>query len=393
MKQITTKIGKSLTVLKKDGFWQGGKNILAYLIKFLKIILTPKSGDILIISGGVGDSARYRAIHISEELNLHNLKCANTIQDDPFLARYADKFKIFIFHRTSYSAKVAKLIEAAKKQKKEIIFDTDDLLYDAGYFAMSDYSKQINAMEKATFEGGLGSEIVNDEYVKVCTTTTSFLADKLKEKNKQVFVVPNKLSTEDVEIADEILKNKIIKNSDEIRIGYFSGTLSHNKDFATITDALLEIMEKYPQIKLILVGPLDIESKLNKFADRIKQSPYVPRKEHFRNVAGVDINVSPLEIGNPFCEGKSELKFFGTGILEVPTVASATQTFKEAISDGIDGFVAKNTAEWVEKLKKLITDKEFRINMGKLARDKAVAKYTNKNSNNEEYYNYLRLKL
>ncbi len=74
-------------------------------------------------------------------------------------------------------------------------------------------------------------------------------------------------------------------------------------------------------------------------------------------------------------------------------MAAATQTFREAIADGVDGFLASNTEDWVEKLEKLITDKKLRKEMGKKAREKALQKYTVKNSSNEEYYNYLRSRL
>lgn len=69
-------------------------------------------------------------------------------------------------------------------------------------------------------------------------------------------------------------------------------------------------MEKNPNVELFLVGPLDVESDfVRKFRDRIRQLPYVPREKHFENIAQVDINLVPLELGNSFCEAKSELKF------------------------------------------------------------------------------------
>ena len=89
-----------------------------------------------------------------------------------------------------------------------------------------------------------------------------------------------------------------------------------------------------------MAGPLEIGTEFDKYQSRIKRMAYVPRRENYRNIAGVDINLAPLEIGNPFCESKSELKFFEAGLLGVPTVATATRTFCEAISDGKDGFVA-----------------------------------------------------
>lgn len=375
--------------MKNDGVVITCKRIFKASLFLLKPV---GSGNILFISGS-GDSAMYRAYHVAEELEMHAFQCSVTIQDNPLLANYASKFDVFVFHRTVMTSTVSKLIRKIKQQHKEIIFETDDLLFDPKYLKQADYLKNISSLEKRAYENGLGAEILNDPYVRVCTTTTRFLADKLKEKGKQVFIVQNKLSNEDLKMAEEVLKNKKPHNSQQILLGYFSGTMSHNKDFATITDALVEVMKKYSQVKLFLAGPLNIENQLDKFSSRIIRSSFVSRKEHFENIAGVDINLAPLEIGDPFCEAKSEIKFSGAGILKVPTIATATQTFKEAITDGVDGFVVSTTNEWMIKLGKLIDDEKLRKEMGEKAYEKTMAQYTNKNSRNEEYYNFLRSKM
>ena len=94
MKLILIKIGKAIKILQREGFINGGQRILnAFLALFGRV----KAGDILFITGGVGDSARYRTAHVAEELENQGFTCSITIQDNPFLPTYADKFKIFIF--------------------------------------------------------------------------------------------------------------------------------------------------------------------------------------------------------------------------------------------------------------------------------------------------------
>ncbi len=397
MKLFLIKIGKVFSQIKNIGVLNTGKKI----IQALNLMIRPvASGNILFITNGTGDSACYRTLNVAEELEIHGFKCSVTTQDNLWLSGYAKKFKIFIFHRVVYDSKIAKFIEEIKNQSGEIIFETDDLTFDPQYAAKTDHYANLNALEKRQYESGLGLEILKDPYVKICTTTTSYLAEILKGYGKKVFIVPNKLSVKDLEIANVILsererveesnKNKI---GNKARVGYFSGTISHNKDFATIADALAQIMEKYPNVRLVLAGPLDIENKLNKFKNRIERLPFAARKKHFENISKIDINLAPLEIGDPFCEAKSELKFFEAGILGVPTVAAATRTFQEAISDSIDGFTAGSVEEWIYKLEKLITDADFRKRMGEKAREKSWQKYTNKNSNNKKYYDYLKSKL
>ncbi|HAV11422.1 MAG TPA: hypothetical protein DCX32_02660 [Candidatus Moranbacteria bacterium] len=412
MKLFFIKIGKAWNVLRRDGFANGGRRIVSAFFSLFRFV---GKGDILFVTGGVGDSALYRAHHTAEELELQGFKCSITVQDNPMLSGYAGKFKVFIFHRVLFTPNVAKLLENIKNQDKEIIFEADDLVYDPKYLRDMDYFQKLNSLEKKLYENGVGGEILSDPYVKTCTTTTTYLANKLSELGKKVFIVSNKLSKKDVQIAEKVISYKLsvknkklpvnsyplsnpgnrlpITDNKNIRIGYFSGTISHNKDFATITDALSEVMEKHQDVELFLVGPLETENKLNKFSDRIKQFPYVPREKHFKNIASVDINVAPLERDNPFCESKSELKFFEAGIVGVPTVAVANRTFSEAISDGVDGFVAKDTDEWVSKLEKLILDEKLREEMGKKAREKALKLYTTENAKNEGYYEYLRSRI
>ncbi|MFA4817322.1 MAG: glycosyltransferase [Parcubacteria group bacterium] len=392
MKLFLIKIGKVFSQLKNIGIFGTSKKIFAALY----LMISPAgSGDVLFITNGTGDSARYRNWNVAEELKIHGFKCAVTLQDNFWLLGSAKKFKIFIFHRVVYNPKIAEFIAKIKKQGGEIIFETDDLTFDPQYIIKTDNYSKLNALERKQYAGGLGLEILQDPYVKICTTTTTYLAKILEGYSKKVFVVSNKLSNEDIKITEKNNHSKLIQNSkfkiqNFIRIGYFSGTKSHDRDFATVTDALLNIMEKYPAVRLVLAGPLNTENSLNKFKSRIKCLPYAGRKKHFENIAGVDINIVPLEIGDPFCESKSELKFFEAGILEVPTVAAATQTFQEAILDGEDGFIASSSEDWIVKIEKLILDKKLREEMGGKAREKALQKYTTKNSGNEDYYNFLK---
>jgi len=397
MKLFLIKAGKAWEAIKRDGILQGGGRVLNFFWSFVRSSLFVKSGDILIITAGVGDSALYRAHNQAEELQTHGFKVSVTMQDNPFLSGLESKFKIFIFHRTLETSAIKKLIEKIKKQNKEIIFDTDDLVFDVKLIQATDHFKNMSHFEKLQYQKGVGEEILKDPYVKVCTTSTSFIASRLEEYQKKIFVITNKLSNNWVKLSEKLLEEKSLKAKSQkleaIRIGYFSGTIGHNKDFATISDALIEIMKKYSETELFLAGPLELEDKFSEFSKRIIRSKYVPRKKHFENVSNCDIILAPLEINDHFCEGKSELKFFEAGILKVPTVAVKNQTFSEAIIDGETGFLANNQNEWIEKLSQLIENQELRKNIGEKAREKALRDYTTKNSHCEEYYNYLKSKL
>lgn len=386
MKNLLIKFGKIWALIRREGITQGIRRVASALLGLTRPIGT---GNILFISGGTGDSARYRTKHVAEELTLQGFQASITTQDHPGLNKAAEHFEVFVLHRTLFTPRLAKFIARVKDLKKTIIFETDDLVYDPQFLVHMDYYQKMNALEQKQYEHGVGGEILADSYVKVATTTTRFLAEKLSEKGKEVIVVPNKLSQQDLIWAKQAREERQL-DSTKVRVGYLSGTPSHNKDFATITEALLQLFAEYPQLELVLTGPLDTDHALNQYAERIVHVPFVPRERLFHTIARLDINLAPLEIGNPFCESKSELKFFEAGIVEVPTVAAATQTFREAIRDSVDGYVASTSEEWREKIGRLIEDKNLRETIGKAAFVAVHERYTTVKAQNEAYYTYLR---
>jgi glycosyltransferase involved in cell wall biosynthesis len=391
MKLFLIKLGKSFSVIRRDGIRVGGKRVLDSIGLTIKTMLLTTSGDVLIVTGGIGDSAYYRAFNHAEELNVQGIRASVMIQDNPFLARYAKKFSVFVFHRTLYTGSIRKLIEKIKLQKKIILFETDDLVFDAKYIKETDlYRNKMTRFEKMQYENGIGAEILADPYVTVCTTSTTYLAGILKKYGKQVFVVRNKISLHEYEVAENILASRKKHAGSEVRIGYFSGTPSHNKDFSTVTEALIKVLRTNPETRLYLAGPLDMDHALNEFSSHIVTLPFTPRDKYYENIFSVDINLAPLVPDDPFCEAKSEIKFIEAGIVGVPTVAVKNQTYSEAITDGVDGFLAGSTEEWVEKITTLVKDPSLRRQMGERAREKVLRDYTVKNSHEGEYYQYLR---
>jgi glycosyltransferase involved in cell wall biosynthesis len=87
------------------------------------------------------------------------------------------------------------------------------------------------------------------------------------------------------------------------------------------------------------------------------------------------INLAPLDVDNPFCHAKSELKYFEAAIVGVPTIASPTDTFKRCMTHRLNGMLASNEDEWYSALKALIEDKNLYENVKKNALEHVMARY------------------
>ncbi|MEM1425793.1 MAG: glycosyltransferase, partial [Cyanobacteria bacterium P01_H01_bin.130] len=185
----------------------------------------------------------------------------------------------------------------------------------------------------------------------------------------RVAVAPNRISPEMEKLAIAALEQeRPPQDRDVVRLGYFSGTRTHQDDFDQCVTALATVMERFPQVHLRVVGHLTVpESLMAPFGDRIETLPIVPWQELPKLYRAVDINLAPLNPDVPFTAGKSELKFVEAGIMGVPTVASQWGPYGQAIKSGRTGWLCATEADWVEGLTQLIQTPDLRQRLGEAA--------------------------
>ncbi len=384
MYNFLIKLGKIKATFQQNGIknasqklWQDGKLFLRGYFNY------KKSGEILLISGGVGDSARYRTFNVAEDLKQRGVKALAVNQSNFRLKRLIKNFSVIVFHhRVILDQRLKSIIKLAQKLKKKIIFDTDDLVLTQAQWKQTEYYQQANQWEKKQYQEGVGEYFLKNKIASGVTVSTDYLKKTIEQfYDLPCYVVKNKISQTEARWAEKILSeknnsNNSFQDNSKIKLGYFSGTLSHNQDFATIIPVLDEILQNFPKLVLYLVGPLDVQNEfIQKFKKQIRQLPFVPRYQHYKNLSQIDVNLIPLRQGDPFCEAKSEIKFTEAGLVKVPSLATATGTFQKAIKDGENGFLASHSQEWKDKLTQLIENDSLRKSFGEKARQTVLKKY------------------
>jgi len=301
-----------------------------------------------------GESKRYRVYNMQEQLALLGVETA-TIYEAETMGRldWVTSFDLIVLTRAAISPLIRRLIELAKGLNIPVVFDVDDYVFEPQIIPYVDGIRGWSEADKRLYEEGVRRYRGTLEVCDYFVAPTDYLAARAAELGKTAFVIRNGLNNRQLRVAKEALGERR-RSKGVVRIGYLSGTSTHQKDFAVAIPALLRIMAEFPPVKLCIQGHLDLDRKFEEFRDRVEQRPFVAWGELPYHMAKLDINIAPLEVGNPFCEAKSELKYFEPALLKIPTIASATDAFRFAIENGENGFLTETEADWYESLKKLV---------------------------------------
>ena len=317
---------------------------------------------------------RYRVLHQIEQLNSGFLETYEIyyLNLNPY---FISDFKVIIFYRCPWTDNIGKAISLAKTLNKKVLFDIDDLVIDTKYTDLVPYLKTISTSEKNLYDNGVVLMKKTLENCQAAITSTEVLAKELKKYISEVFINRNVASDEMFKLSEYALKEKQKKkNKKEIIIGYFSGSITHKDDIEMIIPALIKILKEFKNIKLLLIGEIEIPNKLKDFIYKIKKRPFVKWNKLPKLISKVDINIAPIK-DNIFNEAKSENKWIEASLVKVPTVASNVGAFKQVIISGKTGILCNNTEDWYISLKNLILDENLQKTIAKNAYEVCKEKY------------------
>ena len=327
---------------------------------------------ILILSGVLGDTRRYRTVHLYEQLCLLGVDCTLSHISDPQLRAKARQANLVIIHRAPWDSQVAWLVDEIHQRRGLVIQDTDDLIFDPDIFKFIDSPDFADPIRARLYQDDLRRNRRTLQACDAVVASTNFLAERARSLGKLAWVHRNAFSLEMLAISEQAYRQRRSHNCRDFAvIGYASGTPTHNRDFAQVKPALQAVLRSHPHTELHLIGRLDPGSDWGALANRIYHHPLVPWRELPFLLADFDINLAPLHVVNPFGQSKSEIKYVEAALLRVPTIASPTTAFQVAIRPGENGLLAAadgtSVEDWLPAVEMLVRDPQLRRDLGESA--------------------------
>ena len=332
-------------------------SILEDIVNKFKAV--PRDQYILLIDGVeniIPQCTRYRVLNKAEQLRKHGF-AVKVVNLSDFQLSMAQNASHIIIYRSPISPELLRLCHLAKEYGKPVFFDIDDLVFDTVYTDQLSYTQGLNSVEKGNYDAGVRNYGYMLKNCDGAITSTNQLQEELYKYQSRVLLNRNLASDDLIAISSQCMKD-YSQTSDIVKIGYFSGSISHNENFELIKPAIKQLLKKYSNVQLHIVGILDIPQDMKPFENQIVTHDYVDWDKLPALISEVDINLAPL-VDSIFNRAKSEIKWIEAALVKVPTVASKIGAFSDAVVDGETGLLAADD-EWFDKLEALVLSPELR---------------------------------
>jgi glycosyltransferase involved in cell wall biosynthesis len=268
---------------------------------------------------------------------------------------HIDEFDIVFIFREALVTGSIRFEKLLSKSKAKLVFDFDDAIWNLD---VSDANRLFRFLKRPSKTG---------EIIALCDLVfagNQYLADYASKFNKQVTIVPTTIDT------NEYKRVNVPRDSARITIGW-SGSITTIKHFEFALPFLRELKKKYADritIKVIGDGSY-VNEELG-----IRGLPW-KREDELKELSSFDIGIMPLP-DDEWAKGKCGLKGLQYMALGIPTLMSPVGVNTDIIQDGLNGFLAVSTAEWVRKIELLMDSEGLRTSMGKAALETVETHYS-----------------
>lgn len=328
---------------------------------------------------------RYRAYNMAQVLNSQagNRYAASwffrpDLGSEREIAARAD---MLVVCRSGYEHRLVRLMDLFSRLGKPVLFDIDDLVFDTRYVHLLISALGLNKDDPRVWDDWFGLAARMGATLSRCDgaiTTNDVLAGHLREiSGRPVAVVPNFMNREQLDISDRLWAAKEASGfavDGHPTLGYFSGTPSHQLDYAIAEPAIARLMERQSALRLMLVGFIAPGPALGRFSDRILRLPFTDWVNLQRAIATVEVNLMPLQ-ASAFADCKSPLKYFEAAAVGTVSVASPTANHVASIIDGHNGRLARSP-EWERQIESVLQGGPACAAMATNARADALSRHS-----------------
>ncbi len=333
--------------------------------------------QVLFVCGIEGAPLRYRAHLPAEALNLVGIHTDVVHYQDPRVLGLALDSDVVVMYRVPATTEILEILDQIRNLSPAVplLFDVDDLIFDPAIADEIPAMQQLASEESALWLNGVMRYRTTLEACDAFIGSTPELCRHAETVSHiPSFHFDNGVGILLAQASTQALRQ--VRAPGPLRVGYFSGTTTHDDDWLSIEPSVINVLRRYDQVELWLGGHLKPSAGLEEFGERVRRLPFTPWPELVIRLRDLDVNLAPLTLDGRFNQSKSAIKWLEAALVETPTIASPTEPFVAAIQSGRSGILATTPAEWERGLDNLLSDSLLRARIGGQARRSALLEWS-----------------
>lgn len=241
----------------------------------------------------------------------------------------------------------------SKIWRKRVIYDFDDAIWMTDKISESNVARWIKWRSKV-------ATTCKWSYRVSCGN--EYLASYARQYNSSVIVNPTT-----IDLTYHMTRSS--KRSEGLVLGW-TGSYSTLKYLARLEPVLQQILSEYPHVNVTVIA--DRAPNLN-----LARLSFVQwdQQTEIDDLQKFDIGVMPLP-DDDWSKGKCGFKLLQYFALGIPAIADAVGANNQIIINGASGYLCRSSVDWLNGLRRLISDQKLRNSFGETGRKMVEARYS-----------------
>jgi glycosyltransferase involved in cell wall biosynthesis len=281
------------------------------------------------------------------------VEMARGVIDRLKLLKSLDQYDAVFVYREAALIGPAFLEKTIAKRGKPIVYMLDDPLYVPYVSSSSGYLSYLKFFGKV-------ADICRVSKVIIANSTHH--KEYAEQYNKNVYLVPSIVDTAQYYPSDEP------KGNGKICVGW-SGSYTTIGNLSVVADALRILSDRVDH-KVHLIGSTEVNLQGVDYTAQNWRA-----ETEVADLQKIDIGIVPL-VETEWTKRKFNMKVAQFMALGIPPVCTPLGDNPFIIKEGVNGFLASSTSEWVDHIQTLIEDHELRQRMSRNAIETARKHYS-----------------
>lgn len=257
------------------------------------------------------------------------------------------------------------------------ILDYDDWDFDRSPFFNRNWLNKLVFKHQANLE--ISYQLIRD--AKAVIVSSHFLKEYIEKLNPRTYLVETGVDTIRFSRKAEIPKNS---PATFVWCGDVWGEIIY-QNVHFLLECFAEVNQRNPAAIFKLAGTGEMMPRVKEIVNtrfsryNIKISDWIEPDRIPEFLAEANIGLLPLlsdSTNTDWIKGKSPTKFFEYMSMGLASVSTRIGEIEYIVQDGLDGFLASNKEEFIDKMDRLAKNAELRFQMGIKAREKVIKEYS-----------------